>query len=64
MSTAPRITQVCEIKEEELAAIEEKKKIIFAVQPHGVMSVAGICAGIAMVIFAKRTLFRRRLISA
>lgn len=38
-----------ETSHEEVAAIEKEKKIIFAAQPHGVMSVAGICNAINYV---------------
>eukprot|EP00904_Undaria_pinnatifida_P008005 jgi/Undpi1/4334/HiC_scaffold_17.g07700.m1 len=38
--------QVMETSEAELMEIEKDKKIIYAIQPHGVMSIAGICAGI------------------
>ena len=42
-------TQVMETSEAELMEIEKDKKIIYAIQPHGVMSIAGICAGIHLV---------------
>ena len=38
-----------ETSEEELASIEKEKKIIFAIAPHGVMTIAGICGAINMV---------------
>ena len=44
-------TQVMETSEEELLEIEKDRKIIYAIQPHGVMSIAGICAGIHLVSY-------------
>lgn len=42
-------TKVLETSSAEVAAIEKEKKIIFAAQPHGVMSVTGICSAINYV---------------
>lgn len=38
-----------ETSEEDTVLIEKEKKIIFAAQPHGVVSVTGICSAINMV---------------
>ena len=46
--------KVLETSSEEIASIEKEKKIIFAAQPHGVMSVAGICSAINYVSRKKR----------
>lgn len=43
------ISQVRETSDEEIEAIEKEKKIIYAITPHGVMSISGICAAINMV---------------
>ncbi|CAB1107369.1 unnamed protein product [Ectocarpus sp. CCAP 1310/34] len=40
--------EVAETSQEEITLIEKDKKIIFAAQPHGVMSITGICSAINM----------------
>ena len=49
--------QIMETSEAEVLEIEKDRKIIYAIQPHGVMSIAGICAAINLVSRHRRYCF-------